>query len=482
MLRSRVFATILLPAAAAGCLADDSLGVASQSIEAAAGAPAIDLIAIGAITGDRADRSSATAAPLENGVAGNLLGGVGSGLTYAGFGTFIAVPDRGPNAVGYASAVDDTTSYIDRFHTFFMAISHSAPGAALPFEVTPFLLTTTLMHSAAPLDYGSGAELGLPAGAPALNATRHTHFFTGRSDGFDPATLSTDAGDARFDPEGVRVSNDGLRVYLTDEYGPHVYEFDRLTGRRLRTLALPAAFAVPAQSPHGDDEIAGNTIGRVANKGMEGLAITPDGRTLIGAMQSPLLQDRGTDGQFTRIITIDVRTGATHQYAYPLTNIGTAKKPKYPTISEIVAVNDHEFLVDERDGKGLGDDSAAAFKQLFHIDLTGAIEVSALTGEAALAPAAVAKTLFLDVVAALTAHGFAAEDIPAKLEGLSFGPDVFLDGALRHTLWLANDNDFLATVTDSHHPAGIANPNRFFVFAIDPAALPGFERQHLFGW
>jgi hypothetical protein len=41
-------------------------------------------------------------------------------------------------------------------------------------------------------------------------------------------------------------------------------------------------------------------------------------------------------------------------------------------------------LVDERDGKGLGDNSTAVFKKIFHIDLSGAADVSALSGEAAL--------------------------------------------------------------------------------------------------
>ena len=52
---------------------------------------------------------------------------------------------------------------------------------------------------------------------------------------------------------------------------------------------------------------------------MEGLAITPDGRTLVGAMQSPLAQDGGdVKGGVTRLITIDIKTGATHEYAYQL--------------------------------------------------------------------------------------------------------------------------------------------------------------------
>ena len=473
-LRSYVAALLFAPAA--GCQLADQVGETSAGLTA----PGIDLIAIGSISGTRADLSRATAGALENGVAGNLLGGIGSGIDYAGFNLFVAVPDRGPNAVAYNAATDDTASFINRVQTIFMDLDPSAPGDALPFTLRPFLINTTLLSSLRPLHYGSGADVGLGDGAPALDRTRHTHHFTGRSDGFDPATLSTDADDARLDPESVRLSGDDLRMFISDEYGPHVYEFDTLTGLRVRSFALPPEFAVPALSPQGDVEIAGNTVGRVANKGMEGLALTPDGRTLVGAMQSPLIQDGGTNAQFTRIVTIDIRSGHVHQFAYPLTNIGTAKKPKYPTISEILAINDHEFLVDERDGKGRGDDSTAAFKNIFHIDLTGAADVAGITGEANLASAAMQKTLFVDLVELLTAHGVAAIDIPAKLEGIAFGPDVTVGGQRQHTLWVANDNDFIASVVDTNHPAGIDNPNQFFVLAVDPAVLPGLRRLHAF--
>ena len=68
------------------------------------------LIAIGQIDGGYEDFAVETKAPLENGVPGNKLGGIGSGLAYAGANTFLALPDRGPNATPYNSAVDDTTS------------------------------------------------------------------------------------------------------------------------------------------------------------------------------------------------------------------------------------------------------------------------------------------------------------------------------------------------------------------------------------
>ncbi|MBN3922863.1 esterase-like activity of phytase family protein [Nostoc sp. NMS4] len=441
----------------------------------------VKLIAIGSLDGKTGDRSTKTSAPLENGVAGNLLGGLGSGLAYAGRNTFIAIPDRGPNAVAYNSAVNDTVSYINRFQTIKLELVPSKSASALPFSLNPCLIDTTLLFSKKPLYYGSGAGLNVPNGSPALN-TKNQNYFSGRSDNFNPTQISTYSNNARFDPEGVRVSNNGKDIFISDEYGPYVYQFNRRTGERIGVFNLPSKFAVSNLSPVSDTEISGNTSGRVANKGMEGLAITPNGKTLFGILQSPLLQDGGTDGAYTRIVKIDIETGATQEYAYQLDNIGTAAKPKYPTVSEILAISDRQFLVDERDGKGLGDGSKAAFKKIYRIDLTNAQEVSNITGESKLAGKAVSKTLFLDVVAALTQYGIKQEDIPAKLEGLAFGKDVKINGVEKHTLFIANDNDFLGTlVPDTYHSTSVDNPNKFFVFAVDSNDLPGFVPQDFKG-
>ena len=357
------------------------------------------------------------------------------------------------------------------------------------------LVATTLLSSPTPLVYGAGCAARPPetapavSGAPALNAVDHTFYFTGRSDNFDPTKPSSDPKDARFDSESIRVSNDRVHVYISDEYGPYVYEFDRLSGKRTRVFTLPAKFAVPHPHPTGAQEIPppGGTsvddlVGRVANKGMEGLAITPDGKMLVGAMQSPLIQDGGNNlvaGQYTRIVTIDIATGVTHEYSYPLD--GTTKT----TVSDILAVNDHEFLVDERDSKGRADSatspSAAGFKRLYEIDLNGATDVSAGTGQAYLAARALRKTLFLDVVNVLTSDplDMDAHLIPAKLEGIAFGEDVMIDGVRKHTLYVGNDNDFLAVFPDPNPGAApFDNSNQWFVFSFTDSDLPGYVPQH----
>ena len=413
----------------------------------------VDLIAIGSLSGTFSDLSSQTSGPLENGAAGNILGGLGSGIAWAGGNTFLATPDRGPNATSYNSLVDDTTSYITRFQTLQMNLT-ATPSGPLPYTLTPTLTATTLLSSSTPLTYGTGA-LGtdathtLGSGVPALNAINGTNYFTGRSDGFG-AGSSGNPSNARFDPEGVRVSNDGKSVFISDEYGPYVYQFDRATGQRIKAFELPANLDVATPGPTTVSEGSPfNTIGRVANKGMEGLAITPDGTTLVGIMQAPLLQDTNKN---VRIVTIDIASGTTHEYAYKLTT-GTG-------VSEIVALNNHQFLVDERDGKGLGDGSSAAVKQLFKIDIDGAQDVSGMSGD--LSSKAVGKTLFLDVADKLHSNGLGFDQIPAKIEGLAFGQDVIIDGVTRHTLFVANDNDFVP---------GVAGHNKFYVFAVSDADL-----------
>ncbi len=386
----------------------------------------ITFLGEGSIAGDATDGSGLTGL-LEDGVTpANQVGGLGSAIAYTGRGNlYVATPDRGP--------ADGTTSYIDRIYTLRIDVTTNGGG----YTVSPTLVSTRLMRQ-----------------APGV-------YFTGSAAAFD--AVNSPQGSLRLDPEGVRVSQCGRSIYVSDEYGPFLYEFDLASGKRLASLPLPNKFLIDAPASDPNLELSVNLAGRQANRGMEGLAISPDGGKLFGIMQSALIQDGGLDanlkrvGTNNRIVEWDLLSGEVHEYLYQLDG-------KSYGVSEILAVNDHELLVLERDGKAGAD---AAFKKVFRIDLSGASDIRSLQKmDASGAPSGVApvgKSLFLDFLD--PAFGLAGAGFPEKMEGLAFGPDL-ADG--RHLLIVTNDNDFKADTG-----------NRFFAFAIDAADLPGFQAQQV---
>ena len=76
---------------------------------------------------------------LKNGVPANSLGGFGSAIAYASGNTFLALPDRGPNAVEFDDAIDNTASYVNRFHTITMNLQPNTSSTGLPFYIDSHL-------------------------------------------------------------------------------------------------------------------------------------------------------------------------------------------------------------------------------------------------------------------------------------------------------------------------------------------------------
>ncbi|HEX5601896.1 MAG TPA: esterase-like activity of phytase family protein [Pyrinomonadaceae bacterium] len=101
---------------------------------------------------------------------------------------------------------------------------------------------------------------------------------------------------------------------------------------------------------------------------------------------------------------------------------------------EILAINDHEFLVVERDNRSnlQSPPQAPTRKNIYKIDLTGATEVSGIeslpAGALPLGITTVSKQLFINL---LDADLNLAATIPEKIEGLTWGPDLARNSALR---------------------------------------------------
>ena len=80
MTRTKAICWVLLGLHATGCesLEADGEAVGVAKASAPLSAAGVELVARGQISSALHDQSSDTAAPLENGLAGNLLGGIGS--------------------------------------------------------------------------------------------------------------------------------------------------------------------------------------------------------------------------------------------------------------------------------------------------------------------------------------------------------------------------------------------------------------------
>ena len=168
-----------------------------------------------------------------------------------------------------------------------------------------------------------------------------------------------------IDSEGLVRMPDGS-FWISDEYGPHLLHIDA-GGKTIERIN-------PFGSGTGGRRIPAVFATRRANRGMEGLAVTPDGKTLVGIMQSPMYnpsRSAVTGSVVIRILTYDISSGATKQYAYLMENASLTG------VSEIVAINSTTFLTLERDG-GFGGAATnpATVKKVYKIDLSAATDIS----------------------------------------------------------------------------------------------------------
>ena len=252
-----------------------------------------------------------------------------------------------------------------------------------------------------------------------------------------------------FDPEGFVINPKNGNLLVSDEYGPSLYEFDR-NGQLVREYTMaPNLVPKVGATPNYDAKPPTLTSGREPNRGLEGLAISPDGKYAYAVLQNGAVQDgwsSSSRGRYTRIVKFDTATGqAVGQYAYQLDSASQGRG-----ISALVALGNDRFMILERNNRGIGVGATLASpdKNVFMIDLNGATDVSGIdlpaSGDLPFGFTAVAKgakviDLDADTLAALGSKS------PEKWEGLAVGPQLANGSFL---VLAGSDNDYSVTQSD----------------------------------
>ena len=173
------------------------------------------------------------------------------------------------------------------------------------------------------------------------------------------------ANDAEgIDPEGLAIDPKDGTFWVSDEYGPHILHFDQ-SGKTIERIN-------PFGTGTGGRKLPKVFARRRPNRGMEGLAITPDGKFLVGMMQSPIYNPtkaKVSNSRLLRILVFNIASGETKQYAYITESTKTLS-------SEIVAITGNTFLVLERDQDFGGGNPASLVKRVYKIDISAATDIS----------------------------------------------------------------------------------------------------------
>lgn len=325
---------------------------------------------------------------------------------------FYMITDRGPNVDGLQSNVKvfPVPDFTPEIGIFRLEGGELVRQDSILLKRNDGTLLTGLPN---PVGMGSTGETGVDLEGNIL--------------GTDPEGL---------DSEGLVVMQDGT-FWVSDEYGPHIVHFDA-DGNTIERIN-------PFGTGTGGRRLPAVFAKRWANRGMEGLAITPDEKTLVGIMQSVMDNPNKSSvvgKNITRIVTFDIETGHTKQFVY-LQNANNLSN------SEITALSNTEFLVVERDGLYQGGTNPAVYKRVYKIYTDGATDVSdPANGEFGLMFQGGTKTLEQLSAAQMVAEGVIPvrkvlvadllTDVPSfkhdKLEGIGLLNDQLIA--------VCNDNDF----------------------------------------
>lgn len=240
---------------------------------------------------------------------------------------------------------------------------------------------------------------GNPANPPVDEAIRAGRLLTG----------------ADLDIESVRRDRRG-HYWFGDEFGPYLVKTDA-SGTVLRpAIPLPGVYA-----PQHKDVAAGTATANLGGSGgFEGLAINKSGSRLYTLLEKTVAGDPAGTLRINEFdLASEAYTGTA--YMYPL------EAPAH-AIGDMTAVDDHRFLVIERNG-GTATNGTAPFKKIFLIDIEGVA-----------AGGTVEKTELVDLMNLADPH-----DLDRDGQAIFTFPYVTIEDVLvldARTLLVINDNNF----------------------------------------
>lgn len=382
-------------------------------------------------------------------------------------GGMFTLPDRGP----FDGAID----YRNRVHTSNFTFRPLAAGsAALPQSTASQNQLTITPTGGFTLKDTLGVEMtGRDPGASTV--TR---------DGivYPLATVGTAAGHISLDAEAIAFRPDGT-FYVSDEYADGLYYFDA-TGKQIGAIQTVAAMLPKTAGSVNFNSTTSGQTGRRNNQGLEAMALTPDNKKLVTIQQSATVQDTNGSAQQTRnntrILVYDISTNPTPtnpvgHYVLQLpvfNNNGSGTPDRTAAQSEMLALNDTQFLVLSRDGIGRGTAANAStsttpvYKSILLVDTAGATNLAGTQYETGTTPVATNGTLAAGITpvqqveminllntSQLARVGMNLTRLPVststtlseKIEAMALAP-VLEEGAPQDFfLFVGNDNDFQGT-------------------------------------
>lgn len=290
---------------------------------------------------------------------GLRLGGL-SGLVAQGVlgQSFIAITDRGPNRDVKVRGEKATAFLVPEYSSSIVKLQVDE-GRLEVVERLPLRLA----WGTDPVT-GRTEVSGLPTSSrdePAYDATGSQRL------GFDPNGV---------DPEGIAVDPRDGTYWICEEYGPSILHVaaDGTILMRLVPLSLPfngVGYEVRGALPSV-------LMSRKRNRGLEGIAISPDGKTLFSIMESPLsLPDNraGEASRNIRLVAIDISSSApsvSAMYLYQADSFVTAgaREQDDVKVGDLAAVSATRLVVLEHDSS-----IGASHRKVYAIDLSGATDL-----------------------------------------------------------------------------------------------------------